>query len=139
MTTETLRPIWRRTWLVTSVAAVMLAVPGRMAAGADDAKTVTVVVDYSDGVQKHFTAITWRENMTVLDAMQAAKRHPRGIKFKFKGKRATALLTKIDDIENEGQGRNWLYRVNRKLADRSFGIFKLKAGDTVLWKFDKYR
>ena len=59
--------------------------------------------------------------------------------FKFKGKRATALLTKIDDIENEGQGRNWLYRVNRKLADRSFGVFKLKAGDTVLWKFDKYR
>ena len=52
---------------------------------------------------------------------------------------ATALLTKIDDLKNEGRGRNWLYRVNDKLADRSFGVFELKKRDTILWKFAQYR
>jgi hypothetical protein len=126
-------------WLASIIAAVMLAIGGSDAASAEDAKHVTVIVDYNDGVQRHFTAISWKDGLTALDAMQAAAKHPRGIKFEFKGKGQTALLTKIDDLENEGKGKNWLYRVNGKLADRSFGVFKLKAGDTVLWKFDKYR
>jgi hypothetical protein len=97
------------------------------------------VIDYNDGVEKHFNAIAWKSGMTVMDAMLAAKKHPRGISFEHKGKGATALLTKIDDTENEGRGRNWLYRVNGEPGDRSIGIFELKAGDTILWKFDKYQ
>ena len=47
---------------------------------------------------------------------------------------------KIDDVENEGGGkRNWIYRINDKPGDRSFGIAKLEAGDTVLWSFETYR
>ena len=71
--------------------------------------------------------------------MLAAKKHPRGISFGHKGNGATVLLKKIDDVENEGRGRNWLYRVNGKPGDRSIGIFELQAGDTILWKFDKYQ
>ena len=74
-----------------------------------------------------------------MDVMLAAKKHPRGIHFEYKGKGATALLTKIDDVTNEGRGRNWLYRVNGDPGDRSMGVFELKAGDAVLWKFDKYQ
>lgn len=101
--------------------------------------TVQLVIDYGDGVQKHFTALEWRDGMTVLDALEAAQRHPRGIKFAYRGKAATAFLTRLDDLENEGRDRNWVYRVNGELADRSFATFGLKAGDTVLWKFGAYR
>jgi hypothetical protein len=107
---------------------------------AEELKTVKLSVDYGDGVQKHFLSITWQRGMTVLDVMRAADRHPRGIGFQYRGKRATALLTAIDDVQNEGgRGRNWIYRVNGKLADRSFAIYELQSGDKVLWKFDVYR
>lgn len=101
--------------------------------------TVRVVVDYSDGAEKHINAIAWKAGMTVLDAMDAAGKHPHGIAMKFRGKGATALLTRIDDVENEGAGRNWVYRVNGKMADRGMGVFELQSGDAILWKFEKYR
>jgi hypothetical protein len=100
---------------------------------------VKLVVDYDDGVQKHFTQIPWRKEMTVLHVLEAAQKHPRGIQFKYRGRDATAFLTKIDDVENEGRGRNWIYRVNGKLGVRSFAVHRLEAGETVLWRFEKYR
>jgi hypothetical protein len=103
-------------------------------------ETVTLIVDYGDGVQKRLTDVAWRDGTTVLDVLKFAQRHPRGITFSYRGSQATALLTKIDDLENQGgRGLNWIYQVNGKLADRSFAIFQLQAGDTILWKFDRYR
>lgn len=107
--------------------------------GEDKQELVRVVIDYNDGSERHFTRIAWQDGMTVLDAMQAVKAHPRGITFQYKGRGATAFLTELDKVKNEGRGRNWLFSVNGKRADRSFGVLKLKAGDAVLWKFDKYR
>lgn len=129
----------RRRWsfgLVLGTFALLAS--GAISVAADEPDTVRLVIDYHDGVEKHFNAISWKSGITVLDVMQAAKKHPRGISFEHKGKGATALLTKIDEVENEGRGRNWLYRVNGEPGDRSMGIFELKAGDTVLWKFDNY-
>ena len=97
------------------------------------------MIDYGDGSEKHFTAIAWKEGMTVFDAMQAADQHPRGIDLAYRGKGATALLERIDDLENEGAGRNWIFRVNGKLADRGMGVYELKSRDAILWKFEKYR
>ena len=103
-------------------------------------RAVTLIIDYDDGVEKRFTAIAWRREMTVLDAMDIARKHPRGIKFAYHGSGPTGLLTGIDDLKNQGAGgRNWNYRVGGKVADRSFAIYKLKASDTVLWKFGKFR
>jgi hypothetical protein len=101
--------------------------------------SVRMVIDYGDGVEKHFTALAWKEGMTVLDALVAAQEHPRGIKFTHRGSDATAFLTQIDELKNEGSGRNWVFRVNDKLATKSFAIFGVKAGDTILWKFGEYR
>lgn len=133
----------RRRVLILMLAAgavALLASPQRHAEAQDSPESVVkLVIEYGDGVQKHFTAIAWKEDMTVLDVMNAAQEHRRGIKFAFRGSGATALLTKIDDLENEGSGRNWLYEVNGKLADRSFAIQPVKASDTVLWEFRKYR
>ena len=106
---------------------------------AAESQTVSVVIDYGDGVQKHFTALAWKDGITVLDAMQAARQHPRGIAIESRGSGARTMLTRIDDLANEGAGRNWIYRVNGKLADRGIGAYNLKLGDTVLWRFEKYQ
>ena len=113
---------------------------GHLGHSADKKKsTVTVTIDFGDGFQKRYTSIPWKSKMTVMDATQAATKHKRGIKIKYRGRRATAFLFQIDDLKNEGRGKNWLYSVNGKLGDRSFALFPVKAGDTVLWKFRKYK
>ena len=116
------------------------------------AKTTSVVltIDYGDGMQKRFPQIPWKDGTTVFDALQWADKHPRGIALKSRGKGATRLVQQIDDLKNGGFGKkvdgsvdkrkkNWIYRVNGELADRGCGVFKLKAGDRILWKFDEYQ
>jgi hypothetical protein len=100
---------------------------------------VRMVIDYDDGVEKHFARIPWHEGMTVMDALDYARKHARGIQFRHRGAGATAFLTRIDDLENEGRGRNWIFHVNGEPGDRSFAISVLKPSDTVLWKFGAYR
>ena len=102
-------------------------------------ESVKLAVDYGDGVQKQFTSLPWTKEMTVLSALEAAAKHPRGIRFAHQGKGETVLVIAIDDVKNEGRGRNWLYEVNGKLGDRSCGVMPLKAGDSVLWRFGKYQ
>jgi hypothetical protein len=52
------------------------------------------------------------------------------------------LITQIDDVGNQGAGgsqRNWIYRVNDQVGQRSAGICPVAAGDTILWRFETYR
>jgi hypothetical protein len=108
-------------------------------AASEAASTCALIIDYGDGVQKHFPQAPWREGMTVLDLLEFAKGHPRGIRFEYRGKGATAFLTQIDDLKNEGRGRNWVYRINGRLADRSFALQRLQPKDQVIWEFGEYR
>ena len=99
-------------------------------------KTVQLIVDYHDGVEKHFTRLPWSAKMTVLDAMKKAARVSHGIQFQYQGTGATAFLTQIDDLKNQGGGKNnWLYAVNRKPAQQSFGVQELKPNDMIRWTF----
>ena len=41
-------------------------------------------------------------------------------------------------MDNEGDGKNWLYSVNGKTGEVSAAIRKLDPGDTVLWTFKVY-
>ena len=100
--------------------------------------TVQLIVDYGDGVEKHFPRIKWQDKMTVQGVTLAASKHPRGIQIKQRGKKATAFLSQIDNLANQSSGLSWVYRVNGKLADRSFGVYPVKAGDVVLWAFQEY-
>lgn len=100
---------------------------------------VTLTIDYGDGVQKKFSQIPWKAEMTILDVMNRASKHRRGIRFKYRGSGSTAFLTQLDDLANQGRERNWIYRVNGKLGDRSFAVYELRAGDSVLWQFGKYQ
>jgi hypothetical protein len=102
--------------------------------------TVHLIVDYGDGHQKHYTQLPWHEDLTVWGVMERAIKHPRGIKVKHRGKGATLLVLQIDDVANEaGTARNWIYRVNDEVADRSAGIREVKPNDTILWRFETYR
>ena len=100
--------------------------------------TVQLIIDYGDGVRKHFHQINWKDKMTVQDVTVAASKHPRGIQIKQRGKKATAFLSQIDDLANNPRGRSWVYRVNGKLADRSFGVYPVHTGDIVTWSFQAY-
>ena len=124
------------------VLAAGLVAGGAVADGqAAGTKTVRLVVDYGDGVEKHFTALRWKEGLTAFEALGLAKGHPRGITFEYKdfGGDLGYLITKIDDLENEGGGggaRNWVYKVNDKLGTGACNRRELQAGDVVRWTFE---
>ena len=101
----------------------------------ESAKTVQLSIDYGDGAVKSFTAISWKEKLTVLGALEAAAKHPRGVQFKHRGSGSSAFVTAIDDLANEGRGKNWTYQVNGKRADKSCGVWELKPGDAVVWRY----
>lgn len=114
----------------------------RCAAAEDEKpKVVHLIIDYDDGIEKRFSRIAWKKGMTVLDALNQAKMTGHGIDFQYTGSADTAFLVRIDDVKNEGGGktkRNWLYWVNDKFADRSFGVYVLEPSDKVIWKFSLY-
>ena len=106
------------------------------AAGADN--TVRLIVDYGDGVAKTISDLAWSQGNTVLDAMKAATSRSHGISFSYTGSGTSAVLTKIDDVPNQGGGagkKNWQYWVNGTYGDRSFATFELQAQDQVVWRF----
>ena len=132
------RSISRR---VALLAAVLLVVATTwatrpVAAGADD--TIRLIVDYGDGASKTVANLPWAKGNTILDAMKAATTRPHGISFSYTGSGDSAVLTKIDDVQNEGGGagrKNWQYWVNGTYGDRSFAVFELQAQDTIVWRF----
>jgi hypothetical protein len=100
-------------------------------------KTVSLAVQTADGAVRH-DYLPWFDGMTVEDLLTAASHLPKGIQFTEKGSEEAALVTEINSAANEGSGgRNWTYSVNDHEADRSCAVYKLQAGDKVLWKFSE--
>jgi len=103
-------------------------------------RTVSLILTYTEGVEKHYTMIPWSNEMTVLDAMKhaAAMPAPMGLTLDVTGGGETAFVRAIDGLRNEGGGRgarNWTYRVNDEPARASAGVVTLKPNDTVRWTF----
>ncbi len=124
-------------FLLSLLAALALCAGSPPAATSDErAPTVRLIIDYGDGVQKTFQRIEWKEKLTVFAALQAAAKHPRGIKPEHSGSGDSIFIKAIDDCENEGQGgRNWRYSVNGESGRTSAGIAEVKAGDEIVWRF----
>ena len=101
---------------------------------------VELVIDFGDGAQKRFSRIPHQDGMTALAALRFAASHPHGVTFESTGSGSAALVTRIDDLANEAgaDGKNWLYRVGGKLADKSCDAYVLSPGDLILWKFEKF-
>ncbi len=107
-----------------------------------DKATVELAVRFADGRTREFEAVAYRKDMSVADLMNAVKANKANdFRFEHKGAGETAFLLSIDGVENRsGQSKDfWIYRVNEKLGDRSFGAYILKPGDKVLWHFGKYQ
>jgi len=101
--------------------------------------TVELTIDFGDGAEKRYRTIPWKEGMTAGDSLDYAEKHPHGIELETRGRGPTAILLRIDDVRNSSaSGKNWIFRVDGKLADRSFGVFSLDAGASVLWRFEEY-
>lgn len=106
------------------------------AAAQESTPAVRLTVDYGDGVQKTFTAVAWKQGQTVFHALQAAAKHPHGIKVEHQGSGETTFISAIDDCANEGSGgRNWRFSVNDRPAQMSCGVTEIKAGDSIVWHF----
>jgi Domain of unknown function (DUF4430) len=134
------RPISRRFSLVCLVSVLLLAGPSLAyeARVQSDVQTVRLVVDYGDGVIKILDRLPWLKGNTVLDVLNAGKASTHGITFKYTGHDASAFLTEIDGVTNQGGGtgaKNWQFWVNTFYADRSFAVYAVQAADTVFWRF----
>jgi hypothetical protein len=126
--------------LTRRAAAILLAAFSFAAAAGDRAQaqgaTVRLIIDYGDGVIKTITGLPWTKGSTVLDVMNTAKSRPHGISFGYTGSGASAFLTQIDDIANEGGGKkNWQLWVNTSYADKSFAVLNVQPLDVVFWRF----
>jgi hypothetical protein len=98
--------------------------------------TVAVTVEFPGDVEVRYKAVVFTEGMTVFDALSAAAKHARPLKFKHTGSGEFAFLTEIDGVKNEGaSGKNWTYKVDGERAKVGMGSMKLKAGAEVLWVF----
>jgi hypothetical protein len=118
------------------LATILLAIPAASDQAHAQSATVRLVVDYGDGVIKTITGLPWAKGATVLDVMNAAKDRPHGISFSYTGSGASAFLTRIDDVANEGGAKkNWQLWVNTSYADRSFGVYEVQPLDVVFWRF----
>lgn len=103
-------------------------------------RSVTVVVDYGQDVEKRWSLLPWKPGMTALDAMllAQAKPEPLGLRFDHVGAGERAFVKSIEGLPNEGGragDRNWVYFINGKRADRSCGAATLEHGDTVTWRY----
>ena len=117
------------------LAAMLLAIPAAGERAHAQSATVRLVVDYGDGVIKTITGLPCAKGSTVLDVMNAAKDRPHGISFSYTGSGASAFLTRIDDIANEGGAKkNWQLWVNTSYADRGFGVYEVQPLDVVFWR-----
>jgi hypothetical protein len=106
-------------------------------------KTVKLVIDYGDGVEKHFPSLAWREGLTVLEAMRSTSENARGLHFNTWNNATgeAALVEQIDGVKNEGgaaEAKNWTFKINGKRGQVGAGVQALHDGDVVVWKFGVY-
>ena len=106
---------------------------------ATNQQTITLQFEYGDGFSKQYKTIPISQGDTVLDAMKTMQTHPQKILFKARGKSELTFIYEIDMIKNEGRGKNWMFYVNQQRANVGVGIYKLKAGDRVVWKYEVFR
>ena len=100
-----------------------------------DIGTVSVEVDFGSDKRAKSIDVVCSPESTVLLSLERAQNLKR-LKFESRGAGETAFVTAIDGVKNEGSdGKNWIYRVNEKLGDKSAGIFAVSPGDKISWSF----
>ena len=111
--------------------------------------TVGLIIDYSNGAQKHFSNIPWNKDLTILGAIQASAGIPAGATISFESDKVGRVLELVIDEMPRGDTKTseWVVWVNanafqsRLGTDTSFGFHPderkanlLNPGDHVLIK-----
>jgi hypothetical protein len=110
-------------------------------------KTVSLTIDYSNGSQKSFTTIRWTEDLTILDALEAAGAIPPGLAVEYGSSRNGSVINlSLDGVTGEANG-DWAVWVNQRPGPErlgtktSFGFDpgsraanEVQAGDHILLK-----
>lgn len=84
--------------------------------------TVSLTVDYGNGVSKSFTGLPWRKGLTLLEALQAAEAVPPGIAIAHGSSRNGSVLNlTLDGLpETEGAGE-WSVRIDERQGPARLG------------------
>lgn len=96
--------------------------------------TITLSIALADDCELTYSALPFKEGMTVADLLASAAKHKRPLQFKSKGSGEFAFLTELEGVKNAGaSGKNWTFKVDGQRAKVGMGSMKLKAGSHVLW------
>jgi len=110
--------------------------------GESSGQIVSLSIELGDGRKLTIDSLAWRPGMTVLEALrQASRREEYDFSFESRGEGDAILVTAIGGEQNQGGGsnaRNWIYRVNGKVANHSAAVHRLSPGDVVQWRFETY-
>lgn len=127
------------------VAVLLLAAglwPARAADEPAAESTARVVIDYGDGVEKHFTALPVAESTTAADLLLAAGKHPRGVKLRSRGRGENFFVEAIDDAVGgarvDGERAYWTYRVNGEIQNVGAGVREIGASDLIRWRYGPF-
>ncbi len=93
-------------------------------AGADGAEkapassgAVNLVIDYSNGAQKHFSGIPWTYGMRILGAIEAAKSIAPGLTSQRLTDRGwMVVITAVDNVKGSTDRSAWLAWVNKRFV-----------------------
>ncbi|WP_270166333.1 DUF4430 domain-containing protein [Paenibacillus sp. SYP-B4298] len=102
------------------------------------AATVTVSIvgpsDVGDILAK--TEVEIEQEDTVLDVLKRVTRENK-IHMEFRGRGATAYIEGIDNIYefDYGSGSGWMYNINGKYPNRGAGVWTVKAGQHIEWRY----
>ncbi|MDA7950973.1 MAG: DUF4430 domain-containing protein [Pirellulaceae bacterium] len=96
---------------------------------------IELTLDFGNGFQKRYQFIKWEPEITVFRALEVASSHKNGFTLKYSGEKERLFVSKIDRMTNGDRNKNWTYLVNDVYAHKSCGVYLLKKGDSVLWRF----
>lgn len=101
----------------------------------NQAKTVSLMVDFGDGAVKTFVDVAYAENETLFDVTKRALEES-GVTFQYQPPGPYGILVdQIGDKKGGTDGKYWLWWENGRMGQVASDAFSLRPGDVVEWKF----
>lgn len=98
-------------------------------------KAVKVIIDYGDS-QRTETTLEAKEGLNAFAALEEAAKND-GVEVASTKYDFGVMVNSVGAYKGGDDGRYWLYYVNSKTPEVGADQYKLQAGDSVEWKFEK--